>query len=264
MKPYYEDDGVAIYHGDCLEVLPRLGEVGQVVTSPPFNAGMEYEESLWSDLAAFDEFTQAWVGAAANQLRAGGWFCCEVQDMHISPEHSHALNRQKEQTCMATHAKIILKLIASGMLFKSSAVWNRGRWTSDASRLTCAPGSPALLVQHSNLLFARKPGGRPGAYEFKELTNHDKSIWCRSIWDHIPPEAISGHPCKMPDAMAGGFIKCWSLPPDTILDPFMGSGTTLVAAKNLGRKAIGIEMDERYCELAVRRLSQRVFNLQAG
>lgn len=260
MKPYYEEGGVTIYHGDCREVLPQLSKVGQIVTSPPFNAGREYEQGRWRTLAEYDEFNREWVVLSTNALRPGGWFCCEIQDMHISPEHSHAFIGQSEQSCMGTHAKIILNLITAGMIFKSSAIWNRGRWVADASRLTCAPGSPALLTQHSNLLFARKSGSRPGAYEFPLLTNQEKALWCRSVWDHIQPEAFVGHPAKMPERMAWGFIKCWSLPPDVICDPFCGVGTTLTAAKDLNRRAIGIEIEERYCEIAAKRLSQGVFN----
>jgi len=260
VKQFYDHDGITIYHGDCLEIMPNLHDIGQIVTSPPFNAGMEYEKTTWTSLAEFNQFTEEWVSLAAETLRPGGWFCCEVQDMHISPEHPHALSGQKEQSCMGTHAKIIMRLIAQGMIFKGSAIWNRGRWSGNAARLTCAPGSPALLMHHSNLIFARKPGGRPGAYEHPELSNAEKAIWCRSVWDHITPQDVKGHPCAMPLKMAVGFIKCWSLPPDTILDPFCGSGTTLLAAKQLRRKACGIELSEAYCELAVHRLSQGVFS----
>jgi DNA modification methylase len=71
------------------------------------------------------------------------------------------------------------------------------------------------------------------------------------------------HPTQKPEAVMRWCIKL-SGTQGTILDPFMGSGTTLVAAKNLGRKAIGVEIEERYCEIAVKRLAQEVFNFDAA
>lgn len=74
---------------------------------------------------------------------------------------------------------------------------------------------------------------------------------------------ISGrlHPCPRKYSHVGGLVNIFSEPEETILDPFMGSGTTLRAAKDLGRNAIGIEIEERYCEIAAKRLSQEVLNL---
>lgn len=69
----------------------------------------------------------------------------------------------------------------------------------------------------------------------------------------------NGHPCPKPAADWHWLLRKVSIDGETVLDPFMGSGTTLVAAKNLGRKAIGIEIEEKYCEIAAKRLSQHVF-----
>ena len=80
--------------------------------------------------------------------------------------------------------------------------------------------------------------------------------------DNSPTRDNGGHPAPMPYPMASGQIRSWSNNTDIVVDPFMGSGTTLRAAKDLGRKAIGIEIEERYCEIAADRMSQTVMPLQ--
>jgi site-specific DNA-methyltransferase (adenine-specific) len=89
-------------------------------------------------------------------------------------------------------------------------------------------------------------------------TDADRAVPNIQQW---PPVIIRTHPNEKPLPMASDFIEWTTGPHDTVLDPFMGSGTTLVAAKNLGRKAIGIEIEERYCEIAAERLSQGVLDL---
>lgn len=75
--------------------------------------------------------------------------------------------------------------------------------------------------------------------------------------DHSPDGKYSGHPCPRKLGHAAFLVRWWSEPSDIVLDPFMGSGTTLRASKDIGRKAIGIEIEERYCEIAAKRMAQR-------
>jgi DNA modification methylase len=82
------------------------------------------------------------------------------------------------------------------------------------------------------------------------------------VFSHNPIRGgTNGHPCPKPIPLASAMVESFSLLGDTVLDPFMGSGTTLVAAKSAGRKAIGIELSERYCEIAAKRLAQEVLDL---
>jgi len=253
MNRVYDDGIIQLYHGDARQLDMVESEAVQLVlTSPPFNAGMEYELDLWKTLGAYFQFLQDAFIEAIRVLRPGGWCIVELSDMHISPEHPHAQPGQKEQDNMGTSAMLTTFLKMHGMFFKGEAIWNRGRWTNkNAKRLECAPGSPAILVQHSKVLFFRKPGGRKGAYQYPQLDTDAKTLWCRSVWDHIQPVSHSHHPAVMPPKMAEGIIQCWSVPSDEpILDPFCGIGTIPFAAKKLGRRGIGVDIKKDYLDRA--------------
>jgi len=121
-----------------------------------------------------------------------------------------------------------------------------------------------VLVQHSKILFFRKPGGRKGAYEYPELDIHSKILWCRSVWDHVQPVFHPHHPAVMPPQMAEGIIHCWSVPSDEpVLDLFCGMGTVPFAAKKMGRRGIGVDIKRKYLDRAALECSQGVLQLVA-
>ena len=111
----------------------------------------------------------------------------------------------------------------------------------------CGNKGRLLMTGDNAYLFGQPPRSRPGAH----------LIPGRMI-DADSNGRFVGHPCPRKLNHVGWLIKWWSEPTDTILDPFVGIGTTLVAAKNHGRKAVGIEISERYCEIAATRLCQEV------
>lgn len=264
MKPYYQDKWVTIYHGDCREILPQLPDksVDLVLTSPPFNVGMDYELDIWGSVSDYHNWLTDCLAACQLIMASGAWIIVEIGDGFVSPEHPHALPKQKEQWCMGTGAKIVTNWMNSGLYYKGEVVWDRGRWINNAAgRLTCANGSPAILVQHSKVLFARQPGGRVGVGSFNKSLNELKATWCHSVWSHVKPQYNPHHSAPMPLEMAMGIIMMWSCNGHAVLDPFLGSGTTAFAAKKLGRKCIGIEIEEKYCEIAAQRCSQMVMKL---
>lgn len=228
-KPYYEHAGVTIYHGDCSELLPKLRRsVRLVLTDPPYNVGMSY--GLHRDRMGEADYLN-WLGS--------------IFSMSVG-------------------------------LGADSLIWFwQGIRLAGGEALACLP--PGMHLHHIGAWFKREfagdlwKGGYP-AYSWEPI------IWAAvAVVSYYGPVGghdgrdgivspmgarleVSGHPCPKPLQVTRAVLAWASAIGDVVLDPFMGSGTTLVAAKQLGRRAIGIEIEERYCEIAAKRLSQEVFD----
>ena len=210
-EPYYSDDHVTIYHGDCREILPSLS-FDAVVTDPPYGVEAEHRPHGVSSgvrvdwdgsvpyglLAELGEVPVIWFGAASKIGEAFASF---------DPPPDRML------------------------------VW--------APKFTLSmTASAGIAYRYHPVYVWRLPKQKPAVHDV--LTD---ATPCGNWWDHpaTKPEPLM----RRLVAMTGDGV---------VLDPFMGSGTTLRAAKDLGRKAIGIELDERYCEVAALRMGQGVLD----
>lgn len=220
-KPYYQDKFCTVYHGDCLEIMPELEPVDLVVADPLYN------------------FTTASAG-------------------------SGKLNPWPDLCNSAYWFAAWLKLAMDRLRKLQGAVWQFCNWRTIP---TITKATFDIDQQIESLLIWDKdwigPGGQRGlrpSYEMVALICwHDFQIKNRGIYDikKVPWSSHkSYHPAEKPRDLIKWLIEISA--GKLILDPFMGSGTTLVAAKQLNRKAIGIEIEEKYCEIAVRRLAQEV------
>jgi DNA modification methylase len=233
MKPYYEDDHVTIYHGDCLHVLADLDvEIGQVLTSPPYNkgarvaAGTEWRRladgygSCTDDLphAEYVEWQQAIVSKLWSMLADDG-----------------AIYYQHKPIAKGNAGLFPFELIPPYVPVRQVITWDRGSGFQ-RQHTHYVPRYEWILV------CARE------AFRINSLDVFD-------LWK-IPPNVDPDHPASFPIELARLALRTTDA--ELILDPFMGSGTTLRAAKDLGRKAIGIEIEERYCEIAAKRMGQEV------
>ena len=212
MKPYFERDGVTIYHGSLFDVLPSidLSSVALTLTDPPYNVGLNY--SGGDKRADYPEWTRA-------------WFDLVPQPLVVTPGHANL------------------------------AMWlamERPRWTcawvkpnqSSASALNGWNIWKPILVYGKH----PKPVGQ--------------DAWVIPI--NSNQYGVGDHPCPKFLPFWHRLMLAFSEPEALVLDPFLGSGTTLRAALDTGRRAIGIEIEERYCEIAARRLDQLVLPLEAS
>lgn len=225
MRPYYEQDGITIYHGDCRTVAGSL-VADLVLTDPPYR----------------HEHVDGGGFAAARRFYAGG--ALEgLQDFDLSI-YSKMLMAAAPML-IAFHSRDLVPDYA--MLARECGrsydlhVWHKtnaipftaNTWKSD--------------LEYLALIWKAKPG-----WVQCNQALHSKA-WVSSL------NTDRQHPAAKPIDLLQKYLLV--LDAQDILDPFMGSGTTLVAAKNLGRRAIGIEIEERYCEIAAERLSQGVLAL---
>ena len=206
MKPYYEQGGITIYHGDCREILPQLEPVDLVLTDPPYGVGVEY-----GSFEDTEENVTALVSEVWPQLRG----IAPTVMATTGVKHLFAYPKPDWVMCWFTPA-------GSGV-----GPWGFCTWQP----IVCYGKDP-----HAG--HGSQPDGRELMVERGE---------------------VIAHPCPKPLRVMTWLVARGTRTREaTILDPFMGSGTTLRAAKDLGRKAIGIEIEEKYCEIAAKRLSQEV------
>lgn len=247
VTPYYEQDGITIYHGDCLEVLPTL-KADCIVTSPPYNKKglrgvVETSNQIWSkhgiNYESYgDDLTESdyhlWLISALNlcvsSLRAGG---------------SLFVNHKPRRNGNVAHLPTdFLRFLAIPLY--QLIIWNR--------RTSANIRSDILVPCTEHIYWFAN--GKPSVFRDNIHADYHGEVWT------IPPGDQEVHPAPFPALLASNCIGLTSPTGSIILDPFMGSGTTLRAAKDLGRKAIGIEIEEKYCEIAAKRLAQRVLPLQ--
>jgi len=212
MTPYYSDDHVTIYHGDCRDIMPSL-TFDVIVTDPPY-------------------------GMALSSGRGGAF-----GDLNVANDHNVSTRDEALALAPFTPKLVFGRWSAprpDGV--RMVLTWEKGEHVGMGDlALPWKPNTEEVYVIGSGFV------GRRGG--------------CVLRYNAPPPAASQGrrHPTEKPvDLMRDLIGKC---PPGVILDPFMGSGSTLRAAKDLGRKAIGIEVEERYCEIAAKRMAQEVLPL---
>lgn len=257
IKPYYEEKGITIYHGTCLDVLPHIQASGVdcVITSPPYNLGSE----PWPHLGNWKSGDSAggrskWSNGsdAANGIQYGTHKDSMPWPEYVEWQHSvlaslwqlipetGAIFYNHKPRVIGARLWTPFELVPSETVIRQIIVWSRpGGMNYNAT---------AFVPTHEWIMVLAKAGFRLKSKGVSGMGD---------VWTMTPDK--NPHPAPFPLKLPLRVLEATGA--QVVLDPFMGSGTTLRAAKNLGRKAIGIEIEERYCEMAIKRLSQEVMEL---
>ena len=233
-KPYFEEGGIILYHGDCREILLWLvpASVDCVITDPPY--GIDYDSGP-------DGHAGKGSGKRNSDERLQGddtpalYKSLGILRARCKPDCSlyifYAWNKSVET---------IQAIEGGGFEIRNIIVWNKNR----------APFTGAQYKCKSELILYCYLSGESPQWHGKANENN--------VWDYDIESVNEFHPTQKPVPLLKRAIKNSSKVGDLVLDPFCGSGSTLVAAKDLGRKAIGIEIEEKYCKIAANRLRQGV------
>jgi len=217
-KPFYQDEAVTIYHGDCREIVPSLGKFDLLLTDPPY------------EVVA----TGGGIGAKRKYLSDIKGFTDEGFDMSI-------LDGFNNWFCFCAKSQL-LQLIQKAVVRR----WQLVTWNKPNPTPLC---NGNYLPDTEYIVHSFEPKRLFG--EFRD----------KSRYIEYPAQQGNLHPNEKPLPVIQKLVKLGTVGGENILDPFAGSGTTGRAAKDLGRKCTLIEREERYCEIAARRMQQEVLAL---
>jgi len=230
MTPYFEQDGIVIYHGDCREVLPTLTHqhVDVVITDPPFSIPVKYHDAegeyprSWGDICVMEPFFSSVFRELQRvcKPRAQVYVCCDGQSYPVF---------FKAALPMWSQSHLLIWYKPSG---------RRGRGWQHS---------------HEEILHLRNP-----QTEYADGFRQD-------LIGIMPVRTLEReHPAEKPGSLWEWLFEAVPANYVRACDPFMGSGELLVVARQRGIQAVGIEIEERYCEIAAKRLAQGGLPLEMG
>jgi DNA modification methylase len=264
MTPYYQDDAVTLYCSDNIKCMNQIEDdaIDLVVTSPPYDNLRTYGGHSW-DFEGVAQ--QLW-----RVIKPGGVVVWVVADATINGSETGTSFRQALRFMdigFRLHDTMICEKVGPFL----PLTHNRYEQVSEFM-FVLSKGKPNSWngIKQPCVSFGRgfcAGSTRQGGDASRELNTQEAvketrlrgNVWQVMAGANGQPDKIAlNHPATFPESLARDHILSWSSEGDTVLDPFSGSGTTCKMAKHNGRKAIGIEINKEYCEIAVQRLSQGV------
>jgi DNA modification methylase len=262
----YDSTNHRLHLGDARDLSWLADEsVHLIVTSPPYFTLKRYEpnENQLAEIADYerflDELDKVWR-ECFRVLVPGGRVCCVVGDVCISRRSAG------RHYILPLHADLQVRTRKMGLDCLTPILWFKiangvTEVQGNGAGFYGKPYQPGAIVKNDveHLLFFRKGGAyrspEPLQKALSMLTKEEMQNWLVTAWTDIKGESTrAGHPAPFPAALAERLIRLFSFAGDTVLDPFVGTGTTCVAALNTGRNSIGVEIERKYFKMAERRL----------
>jgi site-specific DNA-methyltransferase (adenine-specific) len=238
-------DRIIPHSSEDMAELPA-GCLHLMVTSPPYNAGKEYDQDL--TLGEYRALLRRVFAETYRVLVGGGRACVNVANLGRKPY-------------LPLHAFIIQDMLDIGFQMRGEIIWDKG---SSASSSTAwgtwrSAANPVLRDVHEYLLvFSKESFSRPAEGRRSTISRDAFLEWTKSVWSFPAASARKvGHPAPFPEELPRRLIELYTFRDDVVLDPFCGSGTTCLAAANLGRHFVGYEVEPKYVRLAEARLAAR-------
>jgi len=235
-------DRVFSRSSERMEELPDQS-VHLMVTSPPYNVGKQYDKDL--SLKEYREFLGRVWAEVKRVLVPGGRVAINIANLGRKPY-------------IPLHSYIIEDMLGLGFLMRGELIWNKAASSSSSTAWGTfgSARNPTLRDVHEYILvfshgsYSRESLGRKNTISKKEFLEYTKSVWT------FPAETARkvGHPAPFPVELPRRLIQLYTFEGDTVLDPFMGSGQTAIAALKTGRHYVGYDISEEYVQLARRRI----------
>jgi len=241
--PYYTDEFVALYHADCLEVMADMpdGSVDAVLTDPPYSSGGRRENSRSIRKSMLREYDDdEWIRGDAMSTNGFTWLLrmCGMQWRRVLVPGGHALSFIDWRMAPVLSAA----LEAADLRQHPMLVWDKKRIGMGA------------VFRNQHEFIVHMTAGNPRDPQRRDVGN---------VLGFAPIKG-GDHPTEKPEPLLRTLLSVVTPPRGVVLDPFAGSGSTLAAAKSLGMRAVGIESDERWCEVVARKLDQMCLDFGAG
>jgi site-specific DNA-methyltransferase (adenine-specific) len=242
VKPYYDAGGVTLYHGDCRADLPD-GEFAAIVADPP------YAETNLS----WDAWPLGWPAMLASRSRQ--MWCFGSMRMLLDRRDEFPPWQFAQEIVWEKHNGSGLHADRFRRVHEFASHWYQGPWGALTLNPQTTPDATARTVRKK-----ARPAQWHGAIGDDLYESHDGGPrLMRSVLYVRSEHGRALHPTQKPVGILLPLIAYSTNLEDVVLDPFAGTGSTLLAAKMSGRRAVGVEVDERYCEMAATRLDQGVF-----